>query len=1112
MYIKNLSTFLTIILIVIVLGLGISQPDESVHAQPLNPPQADLFSGIPFYFLGETAEYESFNIKVYELERTETSLSLHVSLNNPQELPVRLTETLRVYSAENQFYIPENMSADTSLDPNADGDFVLEYAIPDTVALDELRFVYMPRGYSGVVFLYYLFDRPAISGEPQEPLEEPSAYGNTGDPWKMLILIYPNTDTDYIDENGNPQHLTASMPAQDMENMKNSFLNLPHRKGVYDYSGQAAELEAHIVVVNRALNSLAPIGNGYWPSPDIVRPELNEHAPKGKYDSVIVFWQASHPVTGQSIPSIGWGLGYWPGETYANGMTYATVFNLSWAWTVNNQSCRGEVFLHEWLHGVTGFYMSKGVPFNYEDLHGAEEATAKDYVTPFQQTGCWEVWLRDYMRGLVYENGVRKALVPEISWHKGAVTTYVISGWRGEYFNNQTLAGIPVMVRNDADINFEWELAAPHPLVYADGFSTRWTRQIYFEDGIYKFELFRDDGIRLKIDGVTVLENWAWGREWISVDRTMTAGYHTIQVEAYEIDGYASAILTYTKLLPGNFTKISPAASAAVQTYRPLLTWAASSGASSYEVCIEAGISDNVCNGQWVSTGGSTSYQIASDLIDGAKYHWQVRALNQNGNTPAQDGWREFTVSIPIPSMPPNLRLISTTSNSVTVGWNDVEFETGYKIYKWGVSQGIWGFYYLATLGANSTIFTESNLDCNASYWYEVSAFNSHGESAHAGWVIGNTTACPSSVTISGASGTGGVTLTYQDGGTKSVTADSSGNYTITVPAGWSGTVTPAKTGYTFSPVSRTYGNLTSNLAGQNYTAVATAPAAFNKISPANNATNQDTSLTLSWQGSVGANSYEYCYDTTNDNLCTGWASTGAATSTNLSGLVADTTYYWHVRAVNPGGATYANGSIESAWSFTTSPAITTATFADVPVTYWAWSFVERLYNAGITGGCATSPTLAYCPDATVTRAQMAVFLLKSMHGAGFNPPLVGDSTGFGDVATSHWAAPWIKQLALEGITGGCGNGNYCPEAPVTRAQMAVFLLKAKNGSGYTPPLIGDGSGFTDVPDNYWAAVWIKQLAADGITGGCGAGIYCPESPVTRAQMAVFIVKTFILP
>jgi hypothetical protein len=142
----------------------------------------------------------------------------------------------------------------------------------------------------------------------------------------------------------------------------------------------------------------------------------------------------------------------------------------------------------------------------------------------------------------------------------------------------------------------------------------------------------------------------------------------------------------------------------------------------------------------------------------------------------------------------------------------------------------------------------------------------------------------------------------------------------------------------------------------------------------------------------------------------------------------------------------------------------------------------------------------------------MAVFLLKGIHSSSYAPPLVGSSTGFGDVQPTHWAAAWIKQLAADGITGGCGNGNYCPESPVTRAQMAVFLLKAKHGAGYTPPAVGSSTGFTDVPSTHWAAAWIKQLAAEGITGGCGTGTYCPESSVTRAQMAVFLVRTFDLP
>jgi uncharacterized protein YkwD len=185
--------------------------------------------------------------------------------------------------------------------------------------------------------------------------------------------------------------------------------------------------------------------------------------------------------------------------------------------------------------------------------------------------------------------------------------------------------------------------------------------------------------------------------------------------------------------------------------------------------------------------------------------------------------------------------------------------------------------------------------------------------------------------------------------------------------------------------------------------------------------------------------------------------------------------------------------------------------FGDVPDSYWAWNFIERLYEAGITGGCGTSP-LRFCPDDIVTRAQMAVFLLRGIHTSAYVPPAIGPGTGFGDVPSSYWSASWIKQLAAEGITTGCGNGNFCPEHPVTRAQMAVFLLRSKHGASYSPPGVGAGTGFGDVPPDYWAAAWIKQLVTEGITAGCGYGNYCPEQPVTRDQMAVFLVRTFNLP
>ena len=186
-------------------------------------------------------------------------------------------------------------------------------------------------------------------------------------------------------------------------------------------------------------------------------------------------------------------------------------------------------------------------------------------------------------------------------------------------------------------------------------------------------------------------------------------------------------------------------------------------------------------------------------------------------------------------------------------------------------------------------------------------------------------------------------------------------------------------------------------------------------------------------------------------------------------------------------------------------------TFIDVSLSDPFLPYIKSLANAGITSGCSTAPVM-YCPSAAVTRAQMAIFLERGIRGSAYTPPAVGAGTGFADVPTTYWAAAWIKQLVTDGITAGCGSGNYCPDSPVTRAQMAIFLLRAKHGAGYAPPAVGSSTGFSDVSTSYWAAAWIKQLVAEGITAGCGAGAYCPESPVNRAQMAVFLVKTFNLP
>ena len=205
---------------------------------------------------------------------------------------------------------------------------------------------------------------------------------------------------------------------------------------------------------------------------------------------------------------------------------------------------------------------------------------------------------------------------------------------------------------------------------------------------------------------------------------------------------------------------------------------------------------------------------------------------------------------------------------------------------------------------------------------------------------------------------------------------------------------------------------------------------------------------------------------------------------------------------------TYNYGNGGEVWS----PTPSAGTFWDVPLPgkEWMEPWIVAFYNAGITTGCGASP-LIYCPENNVTRAEMAVFVLRTRHGAGYAPPPA--SHYFSDVPVSgkEWMEPWIDQYYREGMTAGCGGGNYCPENNVTRAEMAVFVLRALHGGGYAPPA---ASGvFADVPvaGKEWMEPWIIQFYNEGITTGCGGGNYCPENNVTRAEMAVFIGRAYHL-
>jgi hypothetical protein len=360
--------------------------------------------------------------------------------------------------------------------------------------------------------------------------------------------------------------------------------------------------------------------------------------------------------------------------------------------------------------------------------------------------------------------------------------------------------------------------------------------------------------------------------------------------------------------LPGAFNKSGPGNGATGQPTSLSLSWGASSGASSYEYCLDT-INNNACDNSWVSTGSATSKAL-SGLTNGTPYYWQVRANNATGSTYADGSstaWWSFTTAMALPAAfnkasPANAATGQTTSPSLS----------------WGASSGASSYAYC--------LDTINNNLCDSS------------------WV---STGTATSKALSGLAH--GVHYYWQ------VLAENGGGYTFAnggSTASWSFSTLPL-------------------------------PGAFNKASPANAATKQSSSPTLKWGASSGATSYQYCIDTSNNNTCnTAWISTGAVTGKALSGLAHGVHYYWQVRAKNAAGYRYANGASTAWWSFTTlalpgafnktTPANGASNQATNPTLKWAASSGATSYQycidtsnnntcntAWVSAGTATSKALS---------------------------------------------------------------------------------------------------------------------------------------------------------
>ena len=126
--------------------------------------------------------------------------------------------------------------------------------------------------------------------------------------------------------------------------------------------------------------------------------------------------------------------------------------------------------------------------------------------------------------------------------------------------------------------------------------------------------------------------------------------------------------------------------------------------------------------------------------------------------------------------------------------------------------------------------------------------------------------------------------------------------------------------------------------------------------------------------------------------------------------------------------------------------------------------------------------------------------------------PVENPAGRFGDVPAEAWHAGHVERIAERAITVGCNPDStlYCPQDPVTRAQMALFLSRAFD----LPEADVDEPSFDDVADDHFAFAAVESVRAAGITGGCSTDgtLYCPQDPVTRAQMAVFLSRAIERP
>ncbi len=143
-----------------------------------------------------------------------------------------------------------------------------------------------------------------------------------------------------------------------------------------------------------------------------------------------------------------------------------------------------------------------------------------------------------------YEHGGEA--VAQLSWER---VLSGVDGWYGEYFDNPSLSGDPVLVRDDPSIDFEWGIDSPAPVVPEDYFSARWTGYVELDAGLYRFTAASDDGVRVWVDNDLIIDEWSEHPvRSFRAEKRLEAGRHWIKVEYYEAKELAQVELSWELL------------------------------------------------------------------------------------------------------------------------------------------------------------------------------------------------------------------------------------------------------------------------------------------------------------------------------------------------------------------------------------------------------------------------------------------------------------------------------------------------------------------------------------------------------------------------------------